>query len=171
MTDISNNFYEISPEELGNAIKLIGKDWMLITAPDKEGANAMTASWGGLGVLWNKPVCTCFIRPQRYTYELTENAERISVAFMSEKYRDALKFCGSHSGREGSKLTRAGISACEIDGVPVIAEADTLLICRKLYAGDLTEDGFIDRALLSNYKNNDFHRFYVCEIEKVYKRR
>ena len=164
-------FYEIPAEELKNAIELIGNDWMLITARDGEKVNAMTASWGSLGVLWNKPVCTCFIRPQRHTYGLVENEDRISIAVLSEEYRGALRYCGSHSGRDEDKLSAAGLSSSELDGVPVVAEADTLLICRKLYAGDLCENGFIDKALLSNYKDGDFHRFYVCEIEKAYKRR
>ena len=168
---MKNTFYEIPCEELSNAQKLIGRDWMLITASDGEGANAMTASWGGLGVLWNKPVCICYIRPQRYTYGLVEKSDRLSIAFMSEKYRDALKFCGSRSGAEGDKLRRAGLSWGELDGVPAIAEADTLLICRKLYFTDLSAEGFVDKALLSNYKDGDFHRQYVLEIEKVYKRR
>ena len=47
----------ISPYELENACKLIGKDWMLVCAGD----NAMTASWGGMGILWNKPVSFVFI--------------------------------------------------------------------------------------------------------------
>ena len=66
------DFKEISPYEVENAMKLIGKTWMLITANDEENgrANAMTASWGTLGVLWNKCVCTAFIRPQRHTYSL-----------------------------------------------------------------------------------------------------
>lgn len=161
-------FREISSEELGNAIKLIGKDWMLITVRDGDGANAMTASWGALGVLWNKNVCTCFIRPQRYTYGLAEEHERMSFAFLPESYRGALRYCGSHSGRDGRKLAEAGLSTCDIDGVPVIAEADTVLICRKLYADDLREENFLDVALLSNYEKKDFHRFYVCEIEKAY---
>ena len=168
---INNNFYEISVAELENAIKLIGTDWMLITARDGEKVNAMTASWGSLGVLWNRPVCVCYIRPQRYTYGLVEREERISVAFMSEGYRKALNYCGSHSGRDEDKLSAAGLTADTLDGAPVIAEADTLLICRKLYVGDINEDGFVDKALLSNYKDRDYHRFYVCEIEKAYKRR
>ena len=61
-----NKFYEITPEEFSrSAFKLIGKEWMLITAPDAEkesGLNAMTASWGGLGVLWNVPVATIYVR-------------------------------------------------------------------------------------------------------------
>ena len=54
-----NNFEKIDVKTLDNAIKAIGDDWMLITAYDKDNnkTNAMTASWGALGVLWNKPVC------------------------------------------------------------------------------------------------------------------
>ena len=171
MTDTIEKFYEISPSELDNAIKLIGEDWMLITAPDRDRVNAMTASWGSLGVLWNKPVLTCFIRPQRHTYSLVENTDRFSVAVMPRTYREALRYCGSHSGRDEDKLAACQLSTALIDGVPVICEADTLLICKKLYVGDLKKNEFLCKELLSNYKAGDFHRFYVCEIEKAYKRR
>jgi flavin reductase (DIM6/NTAB) family NADH-FMN oxidoreductase RutF len=77
------NYRIISPEEFDNSpFRLIGKEWMLITAPDESkesGVNAMTASWGGLGVLWNTPVATIYVRPQRHTYSLLENNERISL--------------------------------------------------------------------------------------------
>ena len=76
-------FQAISPEEIENAVRLIGSDWMLITAKDEANhrANAMTASWGCMGVLWNKPVCVCFIRPQRHTFALAEANDRLSLAF------------------------------------------------------------------------------------------
>ena len=56
--DLSENFFEV-----------IGKEWMLVTAGSKEHFNTMTASWGGIGWLWNKPVVFVFIRSERYTYE------------------------------------------------------------------------------------------------------
>ena len=171
MNNINGIFYEISHKELGNAQKLIGDTWMLITVRDGERANAMTASWGSLGILWNKPVLTCFVRPQRHTYTLMESEERFSVAFMPEEYRDALRLCGTKSGRDTDKIKAAGLSTEILDGVHAICEADTLLICKKLYAGDLEGSKFLSEELLSNYKDGDFHRFYVCEIEKVYKRR
>ena len=63
-------FKSIAPQELtDNTFKLIGSDWGLVTAGDSESFNTMTISWGGLGVLWNKPVAFTFIRPQRYTFE------------------------------------------------------------------------------------------------------
>ena len=163
-------FREISPLELGNAMKLIGKDWMLITALDEKNGrvNAMTASWGCMGVLWNKNICVCFIRPQRHTYGLVEQNERLSLAFLGEEYREALKLCGARSGRDCDKLAEAGLSAVTVDGVPMIREASLLLSCRKLYVDDLREASFLDPSLLANYKNGDYHRVYVCEIEHAY---
>lgn len=165
--NINERYEEISPMELPNAAKLIGKDWMLITAKDGEGANAMTASWGGLGELWNKHVAFCFIRPERYTYELTEREERFSLAIFDEEYRSALTYCGRNSGRGTDKLKAAGLTTSEIDGVPVINEAKTLLICKKLYADDIKENCFIDKSMLRHYDEGGFHRVYVLEIEKV----
>ncbi len=166
----TSRFLPIAPEALENAVKLIGSDWMLITTKDEENdrANAMTASWGCLGVLWNKPVCVCFVRPQRHTFGLLERSERFSVAFVGEKYREALKLCGRTSGRDGDKLAEAGLSTTELDGVPAIAEARLVLVCRKLYADDLKKECFLDERLLSNYPADDFHRMYVSVIEAAY---
>ena len=70
-----NEFIAISPYEMeGNPFHMIDKQWMLITAGNEQAANTMTASWGGLGILWHKPVSFAFIRPTRYTYEFTERA-------------------------------------------------------------------------------------------------
>ena len=166
------DFREVSPLMLENAMQKIGKEWMLITTSDKKQhrVNAMTASWGTLGVLWGKDVCICFVRPQRYTYGLMEENGRCSIAFLSEEYRSALRLCGSKSGRDTDKLSESGLSSTELDGVPVIAEAETVLVCRTLYADDLKKASFLDPALLSHYAAEDYHRFYVLEIEKVYRK-
>lgn len=56
-----------------NVFTTIGKEWMLVTAGTKDKFNMMTASWGCLGWLWNKPVAVMFIRPERYTHEFIES--------------------------------------------------------------------------------------------------
>lgn len=163
-------FRKIDPSALESATKLIGKDWMLITTRDEQQnkINAMTASWGALGVLWNKPVAICFVRPQRYTYGLAEQSERFSLCFFDEKYRDALKLCGTKSGRDCDKLALCGLTPTELDGAPAIDDARLVLVCRKLYADDLRESAFVERDLLANYAAQDYHRMYVCQIEAAY---
>ena len=160
-------FKEISPYELDNTLKLIGKDWMLITARDGEKVNAMTASWGCLGVLWNRPIAVCFIRPQRHTFGLAEEQDRLSLAFFGQNRRDALSLCGTKSGRDCDKISEAGFTTSDADGVPVINEAQILVIGRKLYADYIKEDCFIDNKMLDFYKEKDFHKAYVLEIEKI----
>lgn len=168
---MNNGFTHISPSQVTDNIwNLIGKDWMLITAkdPTTDKINTMTASWGCMGILWNKPVGVFFIRPQRYTYGFAESADVMSLSFFTQDYRKALQYCGSHSGRDVDKFAATGLTAtCTEDGVPYIEEARLVMVCRKLYTDDLKENCFIDPALLSNYKEKDYHRFYVCEIVDV----
>lgn len=90
---------KIKPEELtDNPIKLIGKDWMLVTAGTPGEFNTMTASWGGVGFLWNKPVAFVFVRHERYTFAFTEREEVMTLSFFDEKYRKALSLLGTKSG-------------------------------------------------------------------------
>ena len=131
-----NGFREIDPRELqDNVFRLIGSDWMLITAGDKESQNTMTASWGGLGYVWNYPVAYVVIRPQRYTYEFTEREERMTLSFFDEEWRKALSYCGTHSGREEDKFAAAGISVEFTEsGTPAISQARLVIEGKKIYA-------------------------------------
>lgn len=166
-----SSFREIAPENLNDStFRIIGKDWILITAPDEtkeSGASAMTASWGGIGVLWNKPVATVYVRPQRYTYGLCERADRISLCILPEEYRAALTFCGRNSGRDLDKLKECKLDCTEIDGVPVIDQAKLVMICKKAYADNLKKECFIDTDHIKHYPADDFHRVYILEIEKI----
>ncbi len=162
----------ITPHELhDNLFHLIDKEWMLITARDPETGkvNTMTASWGGFGILWNKPVAFVFIRPQRYTHEFTEKTEGMTLSFFSEDYRDALKLCGRVSGRECDKIKDAALTPVLYGERAAFAEARMVMSCRKLYADDLREGAFVDTALLSNYSAKDYHTMYICEIEDIIK--
>ena len=75
-------YIEKAPAEMqGNVFSMVGSDWMLVTAQNGEKYNTMTASWGGMGILWGKPVAFVFIRPQRYTYTFLENTDRFTLSF------------------------------------------------------------------------------------------
>lgn len=161
-------FTEIKADKIkGNIFDLIGRQWMLVTAGDRDNYNTMTASWGGAGVLWNKPVSFCFIRPQRYTLEFLEKYDHYTLSFYDEGYREALNYCGSHSGRDSDKVKQTGLTP-DFDGDAVyFDEAKLVLVCRKLYMQDMNEESFIDKSLLSNYAKGDYHKIFAGEIGKV----
>ena len=165
-------FEKIDVTELDNAIKAIGTDWMLITVDDAENgrANAMTASWGTLGVIWNKPVCICFVRPERHTFKLLNEKKELSIAFLEKDRREAYTVCGRQSGADLDKLKKCGLTTLSLDGISVISEAQTALTCKVLYEDDIKESGFLDSALLSNYASAGYHRVFICEIIGAYKK-
>jgi len=153
-----------------NTFKLIGSDWMLITSGTAGSFNTMTASWGGLGVLWNKPVSYIFVRPTRYTYEFLERNKTYSLSFFDEKYRRALSICGSKSGRDTDKVKESGLTPAVSDsGIVHFSEAKLALECTKLYYQDIDPSHFLDPKINEMY-NNDYHRMYIGEITKIIKK-
>lgn len=165
------NFKEISPADFGvKPIELIKNGWMLITAGTREKINTMTASWGGLGVMWNLPVAYVVIRPQRYTKTFVDAGERFSLSFPSAKFKKQMAYLGSVSGRDEDKIAKSGLTPVFDDatGTPFFEESHTALICRKLYAQPMASEFFIDRAPAEQwYPQKDFHTLYVAEIEKI----
>lgn len=160
---------EILPKELtANAFKLIGDDWMLITASDEEKVNTMTASWGGLGVFCGKDVAFTFIRPQRYTKEFVDASDTFSLSVLPEKYRKELGYLGKVSGRNENKIANSGLTVVYDDSTPYFEEADTVIICKKMCEIDMKETDFIQEEMCSKwFANNDYHTLYISEIVKV----
>ncbi len=160
-------FKETKPELLtDNPFKLIGSDWMLITAGTPDSFNTMTASWGGLGILWERKVATCFIRPTRFTYEFAEGAPYFTLSFFEEQYRKALTYCGTHSGRNTDKIREAGLTPVNEGGFVYFSEARLVLACRKIYVQDIDPSRFLDPKIDDMYPQKDYHRMYIGEIVK-----
>ncbi|SFX74511.1 flavin reductase [Ruminococcus sp. XPD3002] len=165
------SFRKIDISELCfNPFTKIGKEWMLITGGNMDKYNTMTASWGQLGVAWGKNVLTCYIRPNRYTYGFVEEEEEFTASFFGEGCREALAFCGSHSGRDCDKAKEAGITPAEVGGLVTFEEAEMVFTCRKLYVYDWQESGFVtDDGFPAQFFGKDpYHRAYIAEITGVY---
>ncbi|MCM1535759.1 MAG: flavin reductase [Clostridium sp.] len=150
-----------------NPFEKIGKEWALVSAGSKQKANTMTISWGGLGVLWGKNVAFIFIRDSRYTKEFLDSHDFFSVSFLSSQYKDALNYCGSHSGRNEDKVNNAGLTWNYKLSIPFIDEGNFILLCRKLSATKITEDSFLVPDIKTWYADKDMHTMYIAEILEV----
>ena len=151
-----------------NPFEKIGKDWALVTAGTKDHANAMTVSWGGLGVMWGKNVAFVFIRDSRYTKEFIDNGDFFSITFFDEQYKKALSYCGSHSGRTEDKITQAGLTLANKHSIPYIDEGNLVLLCNKMSATKITEDSFLTPEIKEKwYQDGDMHTMYIAEIIEV----
>ncbi|GHT52982.1 flavin reductase [Spirochaetia bacterium] len=187
-----NSWIEKSIREFpGSPSERIGSGWMLITAGNAGLGNAqagtesagdwntMTASWGGLGVLWGRDVAFMFIRPSRYTFGFANDNPLFTLSFFDEpgspaKYRDALSLCGEKSGRDIDKAAVAGLNPIVFDhsiaggkatGAVGFKEASEIILCRKLYTHDFDPAAFLDPVLIEkSYGGTDYHRMYIGEI-------
>jgi flavin reductase (DIM6/NTAB) family NADH-FMN oxidoreductase RutF len=150
----------------GSPSSRIGEEWMLITAGNTQGDwNTMTASWGGLGVLWGKDVAFIFIRPTRYTYEFANRNALFTLSFFDTSYHEALTVCGTHSGRDIDKAAKTGLTPIVFkDGAIGFKEASEIILCRKLYTYDFDPARFLDPAIENLYPDKDYHRMFIGEI-------
>lgn len=164
-----SKFNEIKPELFEQSpFKLIGKDWMLITAEKDGKVNTMTAAWGGFGVMWAKNVAYVVIRPQRYTKEFIDNSATFSLTFLDNSFRTTLNYLGTKSGRDEDKIKNSNLTVLHTDDIPYFEEANIVILCKKLYAQEFEPECFIAPELNEKwYPDVDHHTLYIAEITKI----
>ena len=160
--DVTIDLMEMNPFEK------IGKEWMAVTAGSPKMSNAMTASWGGLGVMWGKNVAYVVIRQSRFTKTFIDKNNQFSLSFLSEKHRRLMKFLGTVSGRNEDKMREAGVAVNFCDGVPFLDLANLVFICRVMSATEVKAEDFIDENIDAQwYEDGDYHTLYIAEITKI----
>ena len=173
-----NNWVEKNIRDFrGSPAQRIGDEWMLITAGNTQAGagnwNTMTASWGGLGVLWHRDVAFMFVRPGRQTRAFVDANSIFTLSFFDRKYRKALDLCGERSGRDHDKAMEASltpivfennVAAGKASGAVSFKEASDIIVCRKIYTHDIDPVNFLDSAIADNYPIQDYHRMYVGEV-------
>ena len=160
---------ERNPGELKkNVFSMIGRDWMLIAAEKDGRVNAMTASWGGLGVLWGSDVAYIFVRQSRLTKEFIDASDTFSLNFLDPaRFRDVQKYMGTVSGRDEDKVAKSGLQVQRAEQTPDFGESDTVLLCRKAGAFELGPDGIGEEDRKRWYADGDLHTMYVGRIVKL----
>jgi flavin reductase (DIM6/NTAB) family NADH-FMN oxidoreductase RutF len=151
---------------------LWAKQWLLLTSGDFAVGhyNTMTVGWGSLGTMWGKPFAQVVVRPSRFTFGFMEQNDDFTLCTFPEKFRKALNLLGTKSGRDGDKITAAGLTpiASTRISAPGFAEAELILECRKIYWDDMEPAQFLDPAIENHYPQKDYHRIYYGEILAVF---
>lgn len=165
-------FREISIHELESKIgvfSMFDKDWSLITAGDERKINTMTASWGGLGIMWNMNIATIYVRPSRYTLKFIDSQDYFTLSFFGAAYRKELGILGSKSGRDGDKISEAGFTPVFLENAPTFEQAELTLLCRKVYRQQMNLNCMLDPAIKKdNYSAGDVHFMFLGEIKKAF---
>ena len=131
-------FEPIPPERVPEKVALgydrLTKGGVLLVGAGRDGrANPMAISWWLLGRFYHdRPVSVVAVKPTRYTFGLLEESGEYVVSVLADPWRDAVAFCGSHSGRDADKLQATGLTAAPslCVSVPSIKEAAANFECR-----------------------------------------
>lgn len=139
---------------------------LLLSGTGIENCNTMTISWGTFGIMWGKPVVMVMVRPTRHTWTFINEATDFTVNWLPDEKKDALRVCGSKSGRDIDKFRECGITPVKSQSVesPIIAESILTLECRIIYRDNLKPENFIDRNIINFYAANDFHGLFYGEV-------
>lgn len=164
-------FKKVDPKDLElNVFSAMDDQWMLITAGDEASCNTMTASWGGLGILWNRPMATAYIRPQRYTKQFVDENEYFTLSFLPSQYRKELALCGTKSGRDMDKVKECGFTVAAAEcGAPYFEEAELVFVCRKRMVIPMDPAAMPEEVKEKHYKG-DYHDMYWGEIVETLKK-
>lgn len=151
-----------------NVIEIISKEYMLITAGNKDGYNMMTASWGFMGEMWGEDSVAVVVRPERYTMEFIDNSDYFTLSFYGDN-KDIHKVCGSKSGRDTNKTALCGLTPIANDNYVYFEEARLVLIIKKKYVQPMDKEFLTDKSVDEKwYKNGGWHNLVIGSIERIY---
>jgi glyoxylase-like metal-dependent hydrolase (beta-lactamase superfamily II) len=166
------SYVSISPEDLDeNIFRLVGKDFTVITAG--EDPNSMVASWGGVGIMFNKPVTWCFLRANRYTLEKIRETGTYTMCYFPDQYKGDIMQFGTRSGRNTDKMDQTKLTPfLTPDGYPAYKEARIIIECKLIAASTVSKDEFYtDEAktfLQEGYDEaKDWHKLVYGEITNI----
>jgi flavin reductase (DIM6/NTAB) family NADH-FMN oxidoreductase RutF len=144
--------------------------WFVLAAGEfPENWNCMTVAWGGLGVMWSRPIAMVVVRPTRHTYSFMEKQTAFTLSAFPEEHHEMLDYLGRRSGRDGDKVAKTGLTpiASRKVSAPGFDEAGLIMECRKVYFHDFDPAHFLAEYIAPNYPSRDYHRMYFGEILAV----
>lgn len=148
----------------------LGAENALLTAGTADRCNTMTIGWCQAGRLWSLPVCTVYVRPERYTYQFMEKNAMFTVSVLPESAREAMAVFGTKSGRDLDKIKACGLTVRYGAGdAPFFEEAEKVLVCRTLFVQDMAPECVRDDRILAHYgAKGGWHRIYTGEVLEAY---
>lgn len=172
---------EINVFDHANEILTNLKRGVLLNTKTNSKFNTMTISWGTIGIEWNKPIFTTFVRQHRFTHEQLEVGDAFTVSIpYGEFRRQILGIAGTRSGYDVDKVAELGLHLEEpmANGVPGIKELPLTLECRLIYKQLQDRDAIPEDIRKRDYPehvpgtfhgaNCDYHTAYVGEIVAAY---
>ncbi len=168
-------FREISPEEIRDSVfTLVGKVYPVITAGKENHYNSMTASGGGMGLLFKKPTTWCLLQANRYTLEIIQKEQTYTMSYFPDEYKKQVLFLGSKSGRDSEKMKEVELTSVQTpSGDMSFKEARLIIECKLTEITTPNPNDFYTQEakeyIKEAYKEaSDYRKYVFGEITHVW---
>jgi len=172
----SDLFKAIEPKDIPEDVfTLIGKDFAVLTAGNKEHYNSMVAGWGGWGILFSKPTAFLMLRSSRYTLELMRKEQSYTMAFFDPEYKNDVMEFGKQSGRDSDeKMRNTRLTAVETPtGNMSFKEAKLIIECKLVQVTTVSPDDYYTEeskkfVVDAQAETGNYHKVVFGEITGVW---
>jgi len=140
---------------------------VFLTTKNNDKVNTMTIAWGGIAIVWSKPVFIVYVRYSRDTYQMMENHDEFTISVpLSKKMQKELAYAGTKSGRDTNKIDDLNLTleAGKKVDVPIIKDCDVHYECKVIYKQAMEPGNISDEVKNQYYKTHDYHVMYYGEI-------
>jgi flavin reductase (DIM6/NTAB) family NADH-FMN oxidoreductase RutF len=153
-------------------VELFAKRWLIVSVDNDGKPNVMTLGAGGFVSVPGGYSCIVYISPSRYTYGLLEKSANFTINVPREGMEDAVKHCGSVSGRDHDKFADLKLSVVPARKVasPIIGECAIHLECEVTDIMDPRPESFAGsiKAYYEEGNSTDYHRCFKGVIVAAY---
>lgn len=142
-----------------------------LTTKVGDKVNTMTIAWGGINIVWNKPLFVAYVRFTRDTFEMMEQSHEFTVSVpLNKDMKKELTYCGTKSGRDVDKIKECNLSLApgRIVGTPVLSDCELHYECKIIYKLPM-EAGLVPQEVKDRYyRDGNYHMIYYGEIVDSY---
>ena len=164
-------YKEIGIFEYSNAVLEKMLPGNFLTTRQGSVINTMIIGWGGINVIWGRPIFMVLVRDSRATYGLIESSGEFTVSIpFDDSLKGAIRICGTRSLRDINKFEYCGLTPIKgrVIDTPIIAEAKLHYECKVIYKQPLNQSLIPDIVKSRYYDNGANHTVYYGEIVDKY---
>jgi flavin reductase (DIM6/NTAB) family NADH-FMN oxidoreductase RutF len=142
-----------------------------LTTKKGDKVNTMTIAWGGINIIWGKPVYVVYVRYSRDTYDMLEENSEFTVSIpIKPDVKKELAYCGTKSGRDTDKITDCNLTLLpgRTISTPVLGDCDLHYECKIIYRQAMEPNAVPNDVKERYYKTHNYHMIYYGEIVDAY---
>lgn len=156
-------------DKTADFLSRLDKYTAFLTVKDSEKINPMTIGWAQIGISCGKSVLNVMVRQSRFSKSMIDKHGEFTVSVPNDnRYKDALIFCGSKSGRDFDKVAECKLPLVMSDKIDVPGIGGcTVYECKVIYKSEMTGALTSEYERTKWYKNEDYHTIYTGEILNI----